>query len=64
MATVRHLIVASKITTGERVECFSWTRNAQDGIDRAKYEAKLDGTAKTLTNFRAEPIGKPTSRYR
>ena len=52
-----HRIIADH-PNGEPFECFTWARaNVQQGIERAKAEAKRFGMAH-LTNFRAEPIGE------
>jgi len=48
-------IIADEIETGKRFFCFTWTRDPQDGIERAKRDAKVFGMDGKLTNFRAEP---------
>lgn len=51
---VRFIIVATVIATGERFECFRWTRDADSGIARAKSEAVRFKMADKLTDYRAE----------
>lgn len=53
---VRFIIVATAITTGERFECFAWTRDAASGIERAKRDAVKFGMADKLTDYKAEPV--------
>lgn len=53
---VRFTIVATEIATGERFECFTWTRDAASGIERAKRDAVKFGMADKLTDYRAEPV--------
>jgi len=50
----RFYIVATEIATGERFECFTWTRDAESGIARAKSDAVKFGMADKLTDYRAE----------
>lgn len=56
MFTVRFVIVATVIATGERFECFRWTRDAASGIGAAKLRAQDFGMADKLTDFRAEAV--------
>lgn len=56
MFTVRYIIVATVIETGERFECFRWTRDAASGIGIAKLQAVDFGMADKLTDFRAEAV--------
>ena len=58
----KFIIVATVRDTGERYECFTWTRDAQSGIARAELEARLFGMADKLRNFRAEPVRKLATR--
>jgi len=51
---MRFAIVASTSVV-ERFALFTWTRDAQSGIDRAKREA-LEFGMTDLHNFRAEPL--------
>lgn len=51
--TVRFIIVATVIETGEPLELFTWTRNIIDGIARAKRDAVRFGMADKLTDYRA-----------
>lgn len=53
---VRFAIIATEIATGERFECFTWTRDAVSGIERAKRDAVKFGMADKLTDYRAEPV--------
>lgn len=54
--TPRFRILATDKTTGEAFLCFTWTRDAQSGIERAKREAVRFKMADNLTDYRAEPI--------
>jgi hypothetical protein len=54
--TVRFVIVATEIATGERFECFHWTRDAASGVERAKRDAVRFGMAAKLADYRAEPV--------
>lgn len=56
MFQVRYVIVATVIATGERFECFRWTRDAASGIGVAKLQAVDFGMANQLTDFRAEAV--------
>lgn len=43
--------------SGQRVECFTWTRDAASGIERAEREAQDFGRS-DLSDFRAVPTGE------
>jgi hypothetical protein len=49
-------IVATDKSTGDRFVCFTWTRDAESGIARAKSDAVKFAMADALENFRAEVI--------
>lgn len=50
----RFRIFATDLDTGEEFFCFTWTRSAQTGIDRALADAARFGVR--IGNIRAEAI--------
>ena len=53
--SVRFVIVARCLYTGERFECYRWTRDAESGIARTRREAPQFG-AHNLCEFSAEAV--------
>jgi len=62
MSDASHIPVFTILATDpvhrRTIECFHWTRSAEDGIARAKVEAAYHGYTH-LTNFRAVPFEMP-----
>jgi hypothetical protein len=54
--TPRFTILATETATGEIFECFTRTRDAASGIERAKRDAARFGMAGKLRDFRAVAI--------
>jgi hypothetical protein len=56
MTAPRFQITAYNRDTKSRFYCFTWTRDAASGIERAKRDAVLFDLDGVLTDFRAEPV--------
>lgn len=56
MLQAQFVIVATDTRDGSRFECFTWCRDADSGIARAKREAVRFGMAAHLADYRAEAI--------
>lgn len=52
---VKFIIVATLVDTGEIFECFHWTRDAEEGIRRAKADAVKFNMATKIMDYRAIP---------
>ena len=56
LPTPKFTITAYDNVQNKRIDLFTWTRGAEQGIERAKADAAYHGLAKYLTDYRAEPI--------